>query len=158
MSFVLCPSEILCHIISYVYSPRDVAALALSCRAVHTLCNLELQRKKKFHLICIRPDDAAIEEVFQLLMEILKQPSLGRHVHEVRYYGRAHASGDWRRYGHGQLYPRDLEESEMELIRTHIQRAGFSSSWENIILEMLIQKKTGDWEGEHPYVDGPDFS
>ncbi|CAI7625595.1 unnamed protein product [Penicillium pancosmium] len=46
----------------------------------------------------------------------------------------------------------------MELIRAHVQRVGFSSSWEDSILEMLIQKKTGDWEGEHRYVDGLDIS
>jgi hypothetical protein len=57
--------------------------------------------RKKFHLIRVYPDNSGVEQAFQLLMRILKQPSLGQYVREIRYHGRPGP------YGTGDLILRD---------------------------------------------------
>ncbi|KAJ5808007.1 hypothetical protein N7474_009276 [Penicillium riverlandense] len=151
MSFLSCPPETSHQIISYLDSSRDVAALSLACRALHSMCNMPM--RKKFHLIRVYPDDEGIEQAFGLLMSILKQPSLGQYVREIRYYGRPTHSGDWENVKKEQ-HPRDLSESEMDLLKSYVRRAGFTGSNENSVLNMLVQKKTGGNRERESYFDG----
>lgn len=154
MSIASLPSEIIFHTISYLDSARDVSALSLSCRAVHSASQLTL-RNMRFHLVRICPDNKSIETTFQLLMEILKQPSLGQHVQEIRYYGRPDGSGDWTMMSNQKLFPRDLSDSDLDLLRDHVEKAGFSGSAAESVLEMLVQQKTGDDLGQENYLDTP---
>lgn len=154
MSIASLPSEIIFHTISYLDSARDVAALSLSCRAVLSACQLTL-RNMRFHLVRICPDDRSIETTFQLLMGILKEPKLGQYVQEIRYYGRPDGSGDWTMFSNQRMVPRDLSDSDIDLLRTHVRKAGFSGPAAESVLEMLIQQKTGDDLGQENYLDTP---
>lgn len=80
------------RIISYLDSSHDVAAFSLSCRALHSMCNMPM--RKKFHLIRVYPDDEGIDQAFGLLMGILKRPSLGQYVREIRHSVRPNATAD----------------------------------------------------------------
>jgi hypothetical protein len=106
--------------------------------------------RKKFHLIHVYPADKGIEQAFGLLMSILKRPSLGQYVREIRYYGRPTDACDWENVNKEQ-HPRDLSESDMDLLKSYVRRAGFTGSNEKSVLNMLVQKKTGDRRGQ---VDG----
>lgn len=78
------PIDTLHHIISFLPSNQDVAALSVQCRGLHPLCDMET--RKKYHGIDIRLSDNSVEQAFNLLMDILKRPGLGRYVRHVGYW------------------------------------------------------------------------
>ncbi|KAJ6031612.1 hypothetical protein N7540_002344 [Penicillium herquei] len=118
---------------------------------MHALCNMPV--RKKFHMIRVWPNDRGIEQAFHLVMEILKQPHLGRYVREIRYYGRPRYGFVWGK-DINEKNSRKLHESEMHLLIKAIKRAGFSESEWEAVLTMAVQKTTDDEKGKRKYYNG----
>ncbi|KAJ5726043.1 uncharacterized protein N7483_007400 [Penicillium malachiteum] len=151
MGILSLPPEIVVETLSYLESLQDVSSLSRSCRQMHGLCNMPV--RKKFHLIRVWPNNRGIEQAFDLVMEILKQPHLGRYVREIRYYGRPRHAFVWGSEINGKN-SRKLPESEMHLLIKAIKRAGFlETEWEEV-LSMAIQKTTGCETGKWIYYNG----
>ncbi|KAJ5609475.1 hypothetical protein N7528_010042 [Penicillium herquei] len=147
------PTELLVLILSHLDSYDDVAAFSLSCRKLFGVCDMPMRRI--FHSIRIWPNNKGINQAFELVMSILKKPFLSQYVRDLRYYGRPRCRGLWN----GSLprpYPRDLSQTDfkLSLLRKAIQRAGFSGSEEEDVLDMAIQKQTGDSYGNREYLNG----
>ncbi|KAJ5087559.1 hypothetical protein N7456_011175 [Penicillium angulare] len=113
--------------------------------------------RKKFHLIRIWPNNEGIEQAFCLIMQILKRPYLGHYVHEIRYHGRPNRTGLWQNEVNGQD-PRDLTDSELNLLEQGIERAGFTGAERENVLSMAVQKTTSDGLGHRHYYNGLNIS
>ncbi|KAE8136338.1 hypothetical protein BDV38DRAFT_272161 [Aspergillus pseudotamarii] len=70
------PVEIHHRILLLVHSHRDVGALSIQCRSLHTLCDMSM--RKKYRRVHIDNNDKSLDKAFAMLMKILKRPSLGR--------------------------------------------------------------------------------
>ncbi|KAJ5735755.1 uncharacterized protein N7483_000880 [Penicillium malachiteum] len=90
-------------------------------------------------------------------MSILKKPFLGQYVRDLSYYGRPRHSGIWNGGKRGS-HPRDLNQTDLSLLKKAIRRAGFSGSDEETVLDMAIQKETGDDDGNRQYFNGMNTS
>ncbi|KAJ6022107.1 hypothetical protein N7540_007611 [Penicillium herquei] len=145
------PPEVLVRILSNLDSYHDVAAFSLSCRKLHGMC--DMPTRKRFHSIRIWPTNKGINQAFELVMSMLKRPFLGQYVRDLRYYGRPRYSGIWKGGKRGS-YPRDLSQKDLSLLKRVIQLAGFSGSAEETVLDMAIQKETGDFDGKRQYSNG----
>ncbi|KAJ5123937.1 uncharacterized protein N7515_007762 [Penicillium bovifimosum] len=75
MPFLNLPQETLRQIISYL-SNRDVAALSTQCRTFHTLC--DMATRQKYDHIIVSSKEKSIDNAFDMLMSILKNPTLGQ--------------------------------------------------------------------------------
>ncbi|KAJ5364792.1 uncharacterized protein N7496_010505 [Penicillium cataractarum] len=136
MAFLSMPPEIITRIVFYVPSIRDLAALSQSCRALHSLC--DMKTRERFYRIRVYPNDTSINETFGLLMEILRQRSLGHYVREIEQYWRPSSEISYV----GKEEQRDLSAGEMNLIRAAVQRAGFVGPQESAMINMLMQNTT----------------
>lgn len=143
MSFLLLPLEIKNEIISQIPSIDDLAALSQSCRSMHQLC--DVKRRKQFHRIRVSGKDAFINQTFDILMEILKKPSLGNYVREIQQQRRPSPGAPYI----GRDEQRKLSEGDMNLIREAVKRAGFSGTQESAVINMLMQNtsKAGSEDG-----------
>lgn len=141
MSLLTCSPEIIDRILSYLESIRDAAALSLSCHTLHPMCDIATRRK--FHRICVYPNDQSIERAFSLLVDILKRPRLGQYVRQIEYYWRPNCEVDYAEE-ENKRYLRDLSESELHLLRTAVQRAGFTGPKESRATNMLMQETAND--------------
>ncbi|CAG7917776.1 unnamed protein product [Penicillium olsonii] len=134
MSFANLPLEVHCHIISYLLCNRDVAALSIQCRALHSTC--DMAARKKYHQIDISGGEDGIDQAFNFLMEILKQPQLALHVRHLKY--RTPTS---RSSGYKDAAPmRELSSDEMGLIKKAVKIGGFEGPQEDKIVNMLMQR------------------
>lgn len=139
MSLLNCPLEIHHRIISCLHSNRDAAALSLSCRMLHPIC--DMKTRKNFHQIRVFPNDQSIEQAFGLLMDILKRPILGHYVHEIQHYWRPQCEVKYEMEERKQNL-RDLGGNEFHLLESAIQRAGFTGPKESLVLNMIRQRST----------------
>ncbi|KAJ5100547.1 hypothetical protein N7456_006599 [Penicillium angulare] len=127
------PLEIHARTIFQVSSIRDLSAISQTSRAMHSLC--DMKNRERFHRICI--DEARIDSTFNLLMEILKQRSLGKYVRKIEHRHRRPYQVPAYTETKEQ---RSLSEDEMDLLRNAVQKAGFSGTQESAVINMLMQK------------------
>ncbi|RAH51422.1 uncharacterized protein BO95DRAFT_350015 [Aspergillus brunneoviolaceus CBS 621.78] len=80
------PNEVHLHILSHLH--HDCRALALTCRTFHRLC--DLPTRKKFRRVRVQPGKN-LDRAFDLLLAILRRPSLGRYVRHIEYQGAVEA-------------------------------------------------------------------
>ena len=132
------PNEILQQIISSLESHQDVAALSIQCHSLHALC--DLPTRKKYRQIRIVPVDWSLDIAFARLMEILKQPRLGRYVRCIENWEKPMESEHYV-LGEDQ---RKLPEEEMQLLRAATQEAGFVDSEGEAVVNMLLQKSVDE--------------
>lgn len=130
------PIDTLRNIVSFLPSNKDVAALSIQCRSLHSLCDMET--RKKYRRIDIWLSDNSVDRAFNMLMDILKRPVLGRYVRHVGCWERVLAHND---FTEGE-YQQELSKDEMRLLRNATRRAGFVDSEEERVINMLIQKST----------------
>lgn len=129
------PIEILHRVLSYLPSHRDVAAVALQCRALAEIC--EMRARKQFVNIKVSHRKKSIDPAFEQLMRILKRPILGHYVRYIECIPKALESGaDYVM----REYQRDLSEEEMRLLRAAVRNAGFEGS-EDRVVNMLMQRE-----------------
>ncbi|KAJ5437526.1 hypothetical protein N7445_006070 [Penicillium cf. griseofulvum] len=133
MSFLSLPLEIHQRIISYLLSNRDVAALSVQCRTLHSMC--DMATRKKYHRISVSSAEEDIDRSFDLLMDILKRPNLGTYVRHVEC-----CNATYRRMGYKEAkFQRDLSEEEMNLVRKAVRKGGFTAREERVV-NMLMQR------------------
>ncbi|KAE8417094.1 hypothetical protein BDV36DRAFT_296410 [Aspergillus pseudocaelatus] len=133
------PIEIHHRILSFVHSHRDVAALSIQCRSLHTLCDMSM--RKKYRRVRIDSNDKSLNKAFAMLMEILKRPSLGRYVRHIECSKGPPCFDDYTERTNSL---RDLNDKEMQLLRAAICRAGFTGSETGRILNMVMQTEAGE--------------
>ncbi|KAF9887234.1 hypothetical protein FE257_010362 [Aspergillus nanangensis] len=136
MALLSAPREIRELIISYVSSIDDLAALSQSCRAMYSICDMKARRR--FHKISVYPNDTSINETFDMLMEVLRRPSLGKYVRELQQGWRPSRETSYVE----METQRDLPASDMDLLQTAVQKAGFVGSEGCTVLNMLMQDST----------------
>ncbi|KAL2823567.1 hypothetical protein BDW59DRAFT_180599 [Aspergillus cavernicola] len=132
-NFTSLPFEVLHHIISYLLSNADIAALATQCRNLRLLC--DMQRRKKYHQVRVRCDSYHLQVAFDILMDIVRRPSLGHYVRRIECRAKLpiHA-------GYVKLAPqRQLSDEDIQLLRVATRNAGFVDSQEDLVLNMLMQ-------------------
>ena len=130
------PSEIHHRILSYLICNRDVAALSIQCRALYLVC--DMSTRKKFHRLRISTTKRSIDPAFELLLEILKKPTLGQYVRYIECYPRALEASTLFVLKDPQ---RKLSDDEVALLRAAVRRAGFTGDKEKLLLNMLMQKE-----------------
>ncbi|KAF7116125.1 hypothetical protein CNMCM5793_004145 [Aspergillus hiratsukae] len=128
------PSEIHHQIIFYLQSNRDVAALSSQCQALHSLC--DMPNRKKYRRVRITPKIADLDRGFEMLLDILRKPSLGRYVRHIEYKQTV------SRHQEYVVEPPKgkLNEEDMWLLRSATQRAGFTGALEERVLNMLMRE------------------
>jgi hypothetical protein len=137
MSVQSLPDEVLLHILSYLPSHADAAALSLQCHRWHRLCDMTTRRK--YRRVKLRETlDLAV--AFKILQSILKTPQYGRYVRHIEL-NRSPSVGS----GIVQLYTvkppqRSLRPKDQERLTAAIRRAGFESPQEQEkMLNILLQ-------------------
>ncbi|KAL3481780.1 hypothetical protein BJX99DRAFT_253304 [Aspergillus californicus] len=75
------PLDIQYHILSYLLSLRDVAALSKQCKTLHDLCDMEMRHM--YHTVKIEARTGSLDIAFHLLMSILRRPALGHYVRHI---------------------------------------------------------------------------
>jgi hypothetical protein len=128
------PSEIHHQIIFYLQSNRDVAALSSQCQALHSLC--DMSNRKKYRRVRITPSISHLDRAFEMLMDILRKPSLGRYVRHIEY---KQTVSRYEEYV-VEPYKRKLNEEDMWLLRSATRRAGFRGPLEERVLNMLMRE------------------
>ncbi|RDW67503.1 F-box protein [Aspergillus mulundensis] len=129
------PLDIQQHIISYLLSNRDVAALSLQSRTFHQLC--DMQTRRKYHKIRIAPNTGSLDRAFNLLLDILRRPSLGRYVRQIKVHARLPMHVEYMQ----RQSQRDIGSQDEQLLRSAVERAGFTAE-EDRIVNMLMQRMT----------------
>jgi hypothetical protein len=142
MLFLSLPYEIHQRIISYLLSNRDVAALSIQCRTRHTIC--DMATRQKYHRIIVSSEEERIDNAFDLLMNILKCPTLGQYVRQVECWEATSRDSDYKEI----KYQRDLSDEEMGLLRKAVRKGGFTGPKEEPVVNMLMQRieKAGSYE------------
>lgn len=134
MSFLSLPLEIHQRVISCLLSNRDVAALSVQCRTLHSLC--DMATRKKYHRIGVSSCEEAIDKPFALLMDILKRPSLGNYVRHIECRTATSRHMDYKQVNS----QRDLSNEEMTLVREAVKKGGFTGPQEDRVVNMLMQR------------------
>ncbi|OQE34808.1 hypothetical protein PENCOP_c015G01691 [Penicillium coprophilum] len=133
MSFLNLPLEVHQRIISCLLSNRDVAALSAQCRTLNSMCNMAT--RKKYHRIIVSSCEEDIDNSFALLMDILKEPSLGNHVRHVECRNPASVYMDYTE----AKSQRDLSNEELDFVRNAVRKGGFTAQ-EDRLVNMLMQR------------------
>ncbi|CAI7601843.1 unnamed protein product [Penicillium glandicola] len=134
MSFLSLPLEIHQRIISCLLSNRDVAALSVQCRILHSMC--DMATRKKYHRISVSSGEENIDKPFELLMDILKRPSLGNYVRHIECCTPTNRHMDYKE----AKSQRDLSNKEMNLVRKAVRQGGFTGPQEDRVINMLMQR------------------
>lgn len=69
---------------TFLQSPRDIAALSQQCRSLHRLCDMPLRRKYRRVKLQSERD---LKVAFDMLLSILRAPYLGSYVRHLRVLG-----------------------------------------------------------------------
>ncbi|KAJ5357165.1 hypothetical protein N7541_004323 [Penicillium brevicompactum] len=134
MSFLALPLEIHCQIISYLLSNRDVAALSIQCRALHSMC--DMAARKKYHQIIITEGESGVDTAFEFLLDILKRPELALYVRHLENNTVVTRNMDYK-----EAEPmRELSTEEMTLFRKAVRMGGFLGAKEDRVVNMLMQR------------------
>ncbi|KAJ5545297.1 hypothetical protein N7535_006320 [Penicillium sp. DV-2018c] len=134
MPFLSLPREIHQQIISYLPSNHDVAALSIQCRTLHTMC--DMAARHKYHRIIVSSDEEKLDRAFDLLMDILKCPTLGQYVRCIECWEGTSTNPVYKEI----KYQRDLSTEEMDLVRKAVRKGGFTGPREEPIVNMLMQR------------------
>ncbi|KAL2846918.1 hypothetical protein BJY01DRAFT_167953 [Aspergillus pseudoustus] len=133
------PLDIQQHIISYLISIRDVAALSTQNKALHRLCDMEMRHM--YHSAKIEGNSGSLDIAFDLLLDILRRPALGHYIRHIEVRGR-----EPRRLQYTEREPqRELSVEDTQLLRNAIRKAGFPEEEESRILNMVLQRM--DYKG-----------
>ncbi|OQD62059.1 hypothetical protein PENPOL_c014G02440 [Penicillium polonicum] len=143
MSFLTLPLEIHQRVISCLLSNRDVAALSVQCRTLHSLC--DMATRKKYHRISVSSGEEDIDKPFALLMDILKRPSLGNYVRHVECCTATSSHMDYKQV----KYQRNLRNEEIDLVQKAVKKGGFTGLQVDRVVNMLMQRmeKTATYGG-----------
>ncbi|KAL2816487.1 hypothetical protein BJX63DRAFT_430185 [Aspergillus granulosus] len=135
------PFDVQRHIISYLHSVRDYAALSIQCRALHQLCDMETRRR--YHKIQILPNTSSLDTAFGQLMEILRRPHLGHYVRQLEVCTREPQHLEYAK----QEPQREINDEDKKLLEKAVQNAGFADS-DSLIFNMLQQRMA---YGDRPF-------
>lgn len=134
MSLPDLPPELHQRILSYLLSNKDVAALSLQCRALSTVC--DMATRKKFHYIRILAGARSTDPAFELLLEILRNPSLGLYVRHIECHHRVLYSEFKYKMREAQG---EVDDADMALLRKAVRISGVGIS-EDRLINMLLQR------------------
>lgn len=134
MSLLSLPLETHQRVITYLLSHRDVAALSVQCRTLHSLC--DMATRKKYHRISVSSGEEGIDKPFALLMDILKRPSLGNYVRHIECCKATSRHMDYKEANS----QRDLSNEEMILLRKAARKGGFKGPQGDRVVNMLMQR------------------
>ncbi|KAJ0426195.1 hypothetical protein BJY00DRAFT_273164 [Aspergillus carlsbadensis] len=129
------PLDLQKHIISYLLSTRDVAALSTQCKSLHRLCDMEARHT--YHRVKIEPKTGSIDIAFDLLMDIIRRPALGHYIRHIEV-----RTTPPRRVQYIESDPqRQLSEADMRILQNAARKAGFvEPDQERQLLNMLLQR------------------
>ncbi|PYI30902.1 hypothetical protein BP00DRAFT_475904 [Aspergillus indologenus CBS 114.80] len=132
------PTEIILHIVSYLQSYDDIAALAAQSSHLYESC--DMRARARFREIHITNNAKHLESAFAALIDILEQPYLGRYVRHIEYW--ESVTKTYKDPTFCELNTSSPAEEHMRMIRAAIYRAGFPS---NIIerLAMIVRLISG---------------
>jgi hypothetical protein len=135
---------------SFIFS-RHLPRIAIRRRSHYSAISTETA--EKFRKILIKSSDENLDQSFDLLMAILKKPSLGEHVREIVYHKTPRAGVEYRM---GE-FQRHLSDEETQLVQTAVRNAGFIDQKADRVFNMLMQKtvssdKGGTWCSGYGYV------
>jgi hypothetical protein len=126
------PVEIQLRVLFFLRSQRDVAALSIQCRSLNVLC--DMPHRKKCRRIRITNSRQSFNRGFNMLMDILKRPSLGEHVRHIEY------NVDYLTNDHNPKQPRrEVSSQEMQLLRAATHRAGFVGDEGYRVIDLLLE-------------------
>lgn len=138
MSLQSLPDEIFLHILSYLPSHTDAAALSLQCHRWHRLC--DMFNRRKYRRVKLRETlDLAV--ALKMLRSILKTPQYGGYVRYIELNRSPWIDFSFfaRSY---KLKPaqRSLRQEDQDLLTRAIRRAGFEGLEEQEkVLNVLLQ-------------------
>ncbi|KAI9929540.1 hypothetical protein ASPWEDRAFT_183991 [Aspergillus wentii DTO 134E9] len=135
MPFLTLPPEVHHRIISHLLSNRDVANFSIQCRTLHALCDMET--RKKYNRIHITGRDEGIDRAFNLLMDIIRRPSLGYFVRQIDHWQPLRGPEEYKE----GVFERELSDEDMRLLASAVRKAGFVDRNERRVINMLMQKK-----------------
>ncbi|CAG8939267.1 unnamed protein product [Penicillium salamii] len=130
------PFEIHVMFIPRISSPRNLAALSQSCGSIHRLC--DMATRERCYQIRVNPKDPSINNAFDLLMEILRNPNLGNHVREIVQTRQPSMEHHYIQ----TTKLRELSADDKDLLSAAVLKAGFAGSQESAVLNMLMQNTT----------------
>ncbi|PYH48530.1 uncharacterized protein BP01DRAFT_379715 [Aspergillus saccharolyticus JOP 1030-1] len=132
MAHLLClPTEVLLQIVSLLSSNADLAALAIQCRRLYSIT--DMKTRKRYHRIRVTNSTKHLGHAFVLLVEILKQPLLGRYVRHIEYFEPLARC-------YSQYKPKNfLNELDMPVVRAAIEQAGFRSADVKRLVKVFTQ-------------------
>jgi hypothetical protein len=97
-----------------------------------------MKTRERFYEIRVDPKDYSINEAFDLMMEILKDPKLGNYVREIV---QTRQPSNERHYVQ-TTEQRNLSAGDRDLLCAAVRKAGFAGSQESAVLNMLMQNTT----------------
>jgi hypothetical protein len=129
------PLDIQQHIISYLLSTRDVAALSAQCKSLHRLCDMETRHT--YHSVKIEPKTGSLDIAFDILMDLLRRPALGHYIRHIEVRAPPPLRLDYTE----QDPQRELGEADMRLLRHAVRSAGFEGpELQGRVVNMLLQR------------------
>ncbi|PYH91300.1 hypothetical protein BO71DRAFT_385849 [Aspergillus ellipticus CBS 707.79] len=135
-NFKRLPYDIQRHILSFILSNRDVAAMSRQSRDLHSLC--DMKTREKYHQARISHNN--LDHAFDMLMDILRRPSLGQYVRHIDCRASPTAYKEYVESG----CERQLNDEDKQLLQSAARRAGLTASKEGQIMNMLLRKTAFD--------------
>jgi hypothetical protein len=126
---------------SLFFFNRRVPNIAIRCRGHYSTSSTETA--ENYRRILIKANDENLDRSFNLLMAILKKPSLGQHVREIVYHKTPRADVEYRM----GIFERHLSDEEMQLVQTSVRNAGFIGEKADRVVNMLMQKSVSHDKG-----------
>ncbi|PYI22288.1 hypothetical protein BO99DRAFT_479813 [Aspergillus violaceofuscus CBS 115571] len=151
------PPDLHLHILAYLH--HDCLALALTCRTLYRLC--DLPTRKRFRRVRVQPGKN-LDRAFDLLLAIIRRPSLGRYVRHLEYQGVVEAHVPYEENpGDREAELRD-EAGMMGLLQAAVRRAigvdensadadaddektKLAAQVLNMLMQSSEQRNKGDW-------------
>ena len=148
MSLQSLTDEVLLHILFYLPSHADAAALSLQCHRWHQLC--DLANRRKYCRVKLRETlDLAV--AFKILRSILNTPQYWRYIRHIELNRSPSLS-----YGIVQSYTvkppqRSLQPKNQEQLTAAIRRAGFESPQEQEKMLNILLQNPASMEYDFPF-------
>ncbi|PWY95955.1 hypothetical protein BO94DRAFT_482970 [Aspergillus sclerotioniger CBS 115572] len=137
------PADILLHLISFLDHSSDVRALSAISPALHALIHAhDLITKTHYRSLRISSIRDA-NHAFTTLLAILRNPKLGSYLRHIEMDIPIRSPLSYLPRKHD----RSLSEADMQLLRRAINKAGFTATGEDRLLNMLMQEiiPARDW-------------
>ncbi|KAL3472053.1 hypothetical protein BJX99DRAFT_12492 [Aspergillus californicus] len=142
MALIDLPVEIQQRIIFYLPSIKDLAALSTQCRALHSLC--DMNQRRKYGQVRVSSDTGHLDASFDVLMDILRRPSVGYYVSHLEYRAKVPLGVDYCEKEH----QRQITASDMQLLCRATGRAGFTGAQEKQVINMLLRRTDARYSKE----------